>query len=345
MPRPRLPYLQKEEARGKTFWYFRRGHDRRVRLNGTYGSPEFLAAYRAALAEKPPSARQMRGEGTFEHLWDLYRISPTWASLSPVTRRHREQIMSSALKAAGNQPLERWTRKFIMAGCDARSATPGVARNFLATVKSLFTWAIKHGHVEDNPVLGSSVKMPASDGLHTWTPKEMATFEMAWPVGTRERLAYDVLLWTGLRRSDVVRVGHEHVTDGFISITPIKTMKNGTLVVMRITPPLAASLAAAAPTSGTFIVRQSGDPYTPDTFADWFKRVCQKAGVKGTCHGLRKALAVKLAEAGGTPLQIGAVLGNNMAAFYAKKADKAKMSDAAFEKLFPLGQDNAKKHE
>lgn len=342
MSRPRLPYLQREEARGKTFWYFRRGHDRRVRLKGAYGSPEFLAAYRAALTEKPPSARSARGEGTFEHLWDLYRASPVWAGLSPITRRHREQIMSSALRAAGNQPIERWTRKFIMAGCDARSATPGVARNFLATVKGLFGWAVDRGHMEDNPALGSSVKMPASDGLHTWTPEEMSAFEAAWPVGTRERLAYDVLLWTGLRRSDAVRVGHEHVIDNIISI---KTSKTGALVVMRIAPPLAASLAAAAPTSGTFIVRQSGDPFTPDSFADWFKRVCQKAGVKGTCHGLRKALAVKLAEAGGTPLQIGAVLGNNMAAFYARKADKAKMSDAAFEKLFPLGQNNAQKPE
>ena len=39
MPKPRLPYTHREVARGRTFWYYRRGHGPRVRLSGDYGLP------------------------------------------------------------------------------------------------------------------------------------------------------------------------------------------------------------------------------------------------------------------------------------------------------------------
>lgn len=341
MPRPKLPHLHRETARDKTFWYYRRGHGPRIRLRGEYGSHEFLAAYRDAAAS-PIAPKIHRGEGTFEWLWDKYRSSPVWANLSPMTRRHREHLMSSALKRAGNQPLERWTRQFIIASCDARASTPGTARNFLGALKGLFTWAVGRGHIDSNPAHGLSVELPTTDGFHTWTAEEMAAFESAWPMGTRQRLAYDVMLWTGLRRSDAIRVGHDHVKDGVISI---ETLKTKTLVTMRIAPPLAKSLEAAECNRGTFIFQKNGDPYTVESFADWFKQACIKAGVPGNPHGLRKALAVKLAEAGGTTLQIGAVLGNTMASLYARKADKVKLSDAAFERIFPSGKEEYQKPE
>lgn len=312
-----------------------------MRLKGAYGSQDFLSAYRAALAEKPVGGHA-RGEGTFEWLWDLYRASPKWTNLSPKTRRLREWLMSSALKRAGNQPLDRWTRQFILASCDSRSETPGAARNFLDALKGMFAWAVDRGYLDSNPASGLSVEIPDSEGFHTWTAEEMATFESKWPLGTRQRLAYDVLLWTGLRRSDAVVVGQKHVTDGVISF---KTSKTGAVVTLRMAPPLVASLRATAAGRETFIAREDGEPHTGESFSHWFKKACLRAKVPGTSHGLRKALAVKLAEGGGTHLQIGAVLGNNMAALYARMANKVKLSDAAFEKLFPLGQDNDEKPE
>jgi hypothetical protein len=50
MPRPRPPYLSHERNRlGTLVWYVRvRG--KRIRIRETYGTPEFDAAYQAALA-------------------------------------------------------------------------------------------------------------------------------------------------------------------------------------------------------------------------------------------------------------------------------------------------------
>ena len=53
-----------------------------------------------------------------------------------------------------------------------------------------------------------------SEGRDSWTDDEVAQFEARWPVGTPERLAFDVLLFAGLRRGDAVRCGRRRVRDG-----------------------------------------------------------------------------------------------------------------------------------
>ncbi|HEY1887427.1 MAG TPA: tyrosine-type recombinase/integrase [Roseiarcus sp.] len=155
----------------------------------------------------------------------------------------------------------------------------------------------------------------------------MAKFEAHWPLGTKQRLAYDVLLWTGLRRSDAAGLGPKHIQDGVLTITTEKTNHTVTMPVMA---PLAASIAATPRDSdaATFFARNDRD-----SFGHWFKTACIAAGVPGRAHGLRKALAVKLAESGASPLEIGAILGNDMGAFYARKASRGKLAAAAFARI------------
>jgi integrase len=331
MPPARLPHLHHERTRhGRMIWVVRVGHGPRTRLRATYGSAEFFAEYRAAV-ENPRAHRPLKGDGTFEWLWTLYQRSPAWTSLRPATQRDRTRLMRVALERAGNQPLEVFTRKFIVASRDARSATPGVARNFLNALRSLFAWALDSGHVEMDPTVGiKPPKQLADGGFHTWSADEMARFESRWPLGTRERLAYDIMLWTGLRRGDAARLGPQHVIDGQIVIQTEKTRHE---VAMPILEPLARSIAAAPGGDESFVATADGKPMVKDGFGSWFAAACKQAGVPGRAHGLRKALAVKLAEAGATPLEIGAILGNDMGAFYARKANRGKLAAAALSRL------------
>ena len=229
MPRPRLPHTHRETARGQTFWYYRRGHGLRTRLRGAWGSAEFMAAYRAADTGEV-ATRRRKDEGTFGWLWTLYRASPAWDRLSPATKKQRDNLMKIALERAAAQPLEVFTRKFIIASCDARAATPAQARNFLGTLRALFQWAVSREHAEIDPTVGVKVERLRGDGFHAWTAEELARFEERWPLGTRERLAYDLMLWTGLRRGDAARVGPQHVQNGAIVL---KTAKTGTPVTIR----------------------------------------------------------------------------------------------------------------
>lgn len=332
MPRPRLPHTHRESANGRTFWYYRRGHGPRVRLRGAYGSPEFMRSYRAADTGSSVHMGASSG-GTFADLWFLYRDSPAFAKLAPGTRAQQDQLMRVALERAGNQPVEAWTRKFIIASCDARSKTPGVAHNFLKTLKAMFKWALSREHVEVDPTVGVRVERPKTDGLHAWTAEELARFESCWPLGTRERLAYDIMLWTGLRRGDAARVGPQHVKDGSIVLD---TAKTGQRVTVRIMEPLRLSIEATECGQQSFITREDGKPMVKGTFGNWFGAACKKAGVPGSAHGLRKALAIRLAESGATPAEMDALMGwsgGGMSSLYARKASREKLAEAALERL------------
>ena len=311
-----------------------------MRLLGAYGSPEFLATYRRAERGENNHSSARGDEGTFGSLWGLYRDSPAWERLSRSTKKQRDNLMRIALERAGNQPLDVWTRKFIIASLDARAATPAQARNFLGTLRALFQWAISRERVDVDPTVGIKLGRYRGDGFHTWTQAELARFESHWPIGTRERLAYDLMLWTGLRRGDAARVGPQHVKDGSIVLD---TAKTGQRVSIRILPPLARSIKACLSygddgkpiLKATFITNDYGRPFVKESFGNWFHDACKAAGVPGSAHGLRKALAVKLAESGATDREIGAILGNDMAKLYARKASVPRLSDAALARLFP----------
>lgn len=53
MPKLRYRHLHQETHRGVCYWYFRRGHGKRIRLRGAYGLADFRADYHAAFAGEP----------------------------------------------------------------------------------------------------------------------------------------------------------------------------------------------------------------------------------------------------------------------------------------------------
>jgi integrase len=82
----------------------------------------------------------------------------------------------------------------------------------------LFDWAVKLEHIEKNPTDGVTFERPDTEGFAAWTESEISQFEAHWPIGTRERLALAIFIYTGLRRGDAATLGRQHVTDGVISL-------------------------------------------------------------------------------------------------------------------------------
>jgi integrase len=337
MPRPRPPYLSHERNRhGTAVWYVRR-HGKRVRIKAEFGTPEFEAAYQAAIAGTPRRSGDARrtnaSVGTLAWLIDRYRETYAWTSLSPATRHNRDRHFRQVMKTAADVPIAEVTKSDITSGRERRSSTPAQARNFLDAMRGLFRWALEAGHVNVDPTEGVKNPPRKGDGLRPWTEDDVAAYEQRWPIGTRQRVWLDVLLYTGLRRGDAVQLGRQHVRDGVASIT---TEKTGTPVTLPILPVLAETLAAGPCGDLTFIVGSHGRPLTKETFGNEFRYACRDAGVPGSAHGVRKIAATRSANAGATVAQLEAIFGwsgGSMASLYTRAADRRRLAREAMHTL------------
>jgi integrase len=338
MPRPRPPHLHRETTRHrKAVWYVRVDKGPRIRLRAEYGTSEFEAEYQAAVTGGPRStSKGAPAAGTLTWLVDRYREAGAWTVLSAATRRQRENILLHVLKTAGDKPFARIGAATISAGCERRAQTPAQARHFLDAMRGLFRWALKAGLVKADPT--ASVENPQirkGDGFIPWTEEHVDAYERRWPIGTRQRVWLDVLLYTGLRRGDVVRFGRQHVRDG---VGTIKTEKSGftVTVTLPILPVLADTLAAGPCGDLTYIVGEGGKPLTKESFGNLFRAACNAAGVPGSAHGVRKIAATRAANAGATVAQLEAIFGwsgGRMASLYTRSADRKRLSVEAMHKL------------
>ena len=150
------PYVYRECTRhGRWILYFRRGKGKRIRLPEDPSSPGFGAAYRAALTGDAP---QERGEPvsprSLRWLVDRYRESAVWRQLAPGTRKQREPIFLATSERAGNPPFAATSRADVQRAMDERADTPAAANSFLETMRGLFDWAGRNGHVDRDPTAG-----------------------------------------------------------------------------------------------------------------------------------------------------------------------------------------------
>jgi integrase len=338
MPRPRPLYLHRFKTRhGNYVWYVRKPGGNRVRIRGEYGSPEFNAAYVAALEGLAPAKTKLpEAKGSMVWLWGQYRKTTAWTSLSPATRKQRENIMLGVLKKIGAEKCGAIKRGHVVASRDARSATPAQARNFLDAMRGLFRWALEADHIKTDPTAGvTNPPKPKGPGFPVWTEDDVERYQAKWPIGTKERVWLDVLLYTGLRRGDAVRLGRQHVRDG-VAILRTEKSQEETVVTIPILRVLQITLAAGPTGDLTFICGDRKKPLVKEAFGTAFGRACRAAGVKKSAHGVRKIAATTAANNGATVAELEALFGwhgGGMASLYTRDADRARLAKGAATKL------------
>jgi integrase len=337
MPRPRLPYLHRETSRhGKTVWYVRRSlAHTRIRLHGEYGSPEFVAAYEAALrGEVLPKDKARPVQGSFTWLVTQWQASTDWHRMKPATRRQRANILARMISENRNAPFA-VTKAMIERGLARRQDKPFAADNWLKVMKALYAWAATAGHMPDNPAAGVKLLNRKTSGHTPWTPEAIMAFERHWGPETKERVWLHIMLYTGLRVGDAFHLGKQHVRDGWVTI---RTEKTGAMASFPMLPQLAETLANGRTGDMAYICAESGLPFqTKQGFANAFRKACAAAGVKGySPHGLRKALATMMAGAGVSELQLQAWFtwtDNRTSSVYTKTAARELLANEAATRL------------
>jgi integrase len=123
--------------------------------------------------------------------------------------------------------------------------------------------------------------------------EEVVQYEERHPIGTKARLALCLLLWTGVRRSDVVRLGKQR-DGGWLKLTQTKNHKRRPVTIeIPILPQLQRMLDASPTGDMAYLVTEYGRPFTVPGFGNKFRQWCNQAGLRQcSAHGLRKAGAV-----------------------------------------------------
>jgi integrase len=213
---------------------------------------------------------------------------------------------------------------------------PGMANLTRAVLSKIAAYSVETGIRADNPFAG--LKPYRLGTYHTWTDAEIAQFERRWALGTRERLAFALLLYTRQRGGDVVKMLRSDIVDGRNHVAQDKTRKGTTGEVMIPIHPALARALQAGPVVGMqhIIADARGKPLTALT--DLIERAVKLAGLPPRCvaHGLRKAALRRLAEGGRTTKEIAPVSGHRSLSEierYTAQADQAGLARAAIATL------------
>lgn len=310
----RLPRWVSEfrDRHGRMRVRFRRKGQESYYFKATPWSAEFMLEYQSCLdriAAPPPTIGASRSKpGTISALIAVYYTTPEFTGLRPVTKTTYRNILERFREAHGEKRVAKIERKHIKAIIGAMADRPSAANNLLDRLKTLMRLALDLGLRRDDPTLRMRGFKTRGEGYHTWTEDEIASFEGKHPIGSPARLALALMLYTGQRRSDAVRMGWQHVDGGRITV---RQQKTDARLEIPMHPTLRAVMEATPRQNMTFLVTSHGKPFTANGFGNWFRERCDEAGLQQcSAHGLRKAAARRLAEAGCSNQQIKAITGH-----------------------------------
>jgi integrase len=337
MTKIRLKHIHEfADRHGKVRRYVRLPSGKRIPLNGAPGTDSFMQAYQAALAGKPDEIGASRTmPGTVSAAIISYYNSASFQMGAAATRSTRRYFLEAFRREHGDKRIGLLQRTHIERMIAAKAGTPSAARNFYSALRVLMTHCVTAGLIVTDPT--RNVKRPTAktDGYRTWTEEDISAFEVRHPIGTRARLAFALLLFTGQRRGDVVTMGRQHVREGLLHV---RQQKTGAPLAIPLHPALVEIIEAMPSGHLTFLTTASGKPFDSKSFGNWFRAMCNEAGLpNGTsAHGLRKACCRRLAEAGCSANVIASISGHaslQEITRYTVAADQTRMARSAIDTM------------
>jgi integrase len=292
------------DRHGNVRIYFWRGKGhKKVRVHDRVGSPSFHTRYPELMqgdGQAPPDAGRTPKANTLGWLCVQYFGSKNFKSLNRRTQYVRRRIIESMLvepiapgarDTFANFPLQRLMPTTLEILRDRKEgAEAGNGR--VKALRAVFDWGKRRQLVRSNIARDVEYNRHSGKGWHSWEPSELEKFEVRHSIGTKARLALDLLQYTGASGSDVVALGRGNTRDGRIQYRRAKT---NVLVDL----PTAEALRETIDTSpvigtATLLVTQFGKPFSAAGFGNWFRDRCNEAGLP-PAHGVRKAAPARAA--------------------------------------------------
>lgn len=325
------------------------------------GSKEFLAEYHAFLnpgdvAKPEPAPRH--APGSIDDLVARYFAVPGRLGPSEVTQQKvrvviesfRDGLTSTGVRI-GTLPTKLVTFEAIDKIIEKKRVKTGTGNKTVGGVHAaqklrkelirLFNFAVKSNMIGHNPAaMAEKVKLTQAEkrgGFHSWTEAEIEQFRQHHNLGTRERLAMELILWTDQRRGDVVGMGRAQIVNGCI---PVEQEKTGATLWLPVASQLLEAILAMAPKDTSpfcFLITRRGGPFTKESFGNFFKKACVDAGLPHcAAHGLRKATLRRMAELEMANMSMKSVSGqtsDKTLEIYTRDANQKKLANSAIDAL------------
>ena len=356
MPKQSYPGVSHYKDRhGKLRWRYRDKHGKTFNLGTVYGSDEFERRYKAAvqgvrLTSDGSGEAVQRSSQAPQHslstVIDSWYGSVAFKKLGDSTAKNYTSLAENLRREYGEfdiRELDVPTIKKIMA---KKADTPASANNALRILRFLLDHAKDDLQIVTTNDARDVKKLEVvGDGFHTWSEEEIDLFRKKYPEGTPADMCMTLMLYTGAARGDAVQLGPKNRKDGRIRYSR-KKMKSrgGAEVNIPEHPELTRRLDALPEGHETFLQTEQGKARTAAGLGAAMRKWCDavqdaegnKLLAECSSHGLRKAIARRLAEAGATPHEIMSVTGHKTLSEverYTAKAGRSALADKGMERL------------
>jgi integrase len=246
-------------------------------LRGEPGTPEFIASYNAAVAQKvaPPS-------GTLLALLFRFQESAEFQfGISPRTRRDYIKQIKRIERAFGDFPIKAMAdpraRDIFLKWRDQLAQTSLRQADYAyGTLARILSWAQDRGLIASNPCAKGGKLYHGTRVDKIWDDEQVANFLRAAP--SYLRLAMLLAINTGQRQGDLLRLPWS-AYDG--KIIKLRQKKTGAHVPIPVTDELKAALDATPRQSPIMLTNSECKPWSESGFQGAWGKATMRAGIRG----------------------------------------------------------------
>lgn len=325
---PKGVYRQRKTLKdGRQVTYYR-WRATGARIEGEPGTSDFDASLARAKTGKPRET-----SGTWASLVETYRRSPNYREMKPTTQTYYDRQLAR-VKNWRVHKIGDIKRARVLEIRDAIAIQSSQAANqFVMVLNTVLNFAVDRGFIDFNPL--SKIKRIKGGTHATWSEDQIA-YALKRFIEIHRR-AVVLALYTGQREGDCCRMRWSQYDGSAVAVVQEKT---GAEVWIPAHKTLKKELDAwRAESKGDFMLTNSlGRPWPTHSFA-----VTISGAIKAhphlsglVFHGLRKAAAVRLAEAGCSTREIASITGHEtlaMVELYTRAVEQKRMARAAIRKL------------
>jgi integrase len=302
---------------------------RRIKIPVMPDHPDFANHYYAARegqtwVNSTPRSVEMSIDWLVGGYLDFLAKMVKAGQMSPATLKQRRSVLSRLCDYKGTDGgrygdfhMAAPASAFV-AMRDSWAHVPGAADNLIKSIRAIYEWAIERGMIAHNPAAGiGAINRNPKGGATPWTAADLRKFREHHPPGTTAHLWLTLQAFTACRIGDALILGRDHevMINGQLWLKWQPGKKGSAPVAIPMLPPLIKATRAAVVVGPTYLLSEKGQPFTSvEALRVRVQRWCSAAGlIDRSSHGIRKAMAELMAEAGCTQHQIMAVMAHTQA--------------------------------